>query len=101
MRAPSVVYQSMAQPPLVAGVEPRLMVLNVGVGFVVTFLFKWWFLVGAVWLIHHALKALSKNDPFVRRIYVLYQRQADRYEPWPELTPRRGLRPLNIGRGIV
>lgn len=101
MRAPSVVYLSMAQPPLVAGVEPRLMMLNVGVGLIITVMLKWWALVAVIWLNHHALKALSKNDPFVRRIYVVYQGQADRYEPWPEPTPRRGLRPINFGRGIA
>jgi type IV secretory pathway VirB3-like protein len=101
MRAPSVVYLSMAQPPLIAGVEPRLMVLNVGIGFIVTVMLKWWVLLAVIWVTHHALKALSKNDPFVRNIYIIYQRQANRYEPWPEAAPRRGLRPINFGRGIA
>jgi len=77
------------------------MLLNVGVGFVFAFMFKWWWLLAVTWLAHNALKALSKNDPFVRRIYIVYQRQANRYEPWPEPTPKRGHRPTDMGRGIA
>jgi type IV secretory pathway VirB3-like protein len=52
-------------------------------------------------VMHKVLQIMGKKDPFLRRIYLIYMRQADRYEPWPEKQPKRARRPTNIGSGIV
>lgn len=101
LRPPSRVYTGLAEPMLVAGAEPRLLMLNVAVCMMMLWLFKAWWWIGCTWIIHQALKSLTRTDPFVRRVYLVYQRQADRYEPFPEKSPRRGLRPIGFGRGVL
>lgn len=101
LRQPSRVYTGLAEPILVMGAEPRLLMLNVGFLILMLMIFKAWWWPIATWIIHQALKSMSKSDPFVRRVYLMYQRQADRYEPFPEGNPRRGLRPADMGRGVV
>lgn len=101
LRAPSKVYVGLAEPILVAGTEPRLLMLNVGIFlfFLASFKAWWWF--GVAWLIHQAMKSMSKSDPFMRGMYITYAQQADRYTPFPEAAPRRRLRPEGFGRGVV
>lgn len=101
LRPPSKVYVGLAEPLLVAGTEPQLLMLNTGVFLFFLASFKAWWWIGASWLIHQAMKAMSKSDPFARVIYITYQAQADRYEPYPESLPRRGLRPSDFARGVV
>lgn len=101
LRPPSKVYTGLAEPLLVAGAEPRLLMLNVGLCMFMMISLKAWWWPACAWLIHQVLKSLTKSDPFVRSIYLVYQRQADRYEPFPEKQPRRGLRPLDLGRGVT
>lgn len=105
LRPPSKVYQGLAQPILIAGVEPNLILLNVGVlfFFVIVLRASWWVVAwaGVAWVIHQALKAVNRADPFARRVYLVYQLQADRYEPYPEPFPRRGRRPVKFGRGVA
>lgn len=101
LRAPSKLYVGLATPPLIAGTEPQLLMLNVGLFLFMLTSFKawWWFLVS--WVIHQMMKSMSRGDPFMRSIYLIYMRQSDRYEPYPEAQPRRRLRPLKFGRGVV
>lgn len=79
--------------------------LNVGFFLFVLILFRGvWIVVGIwlvlAWLIHQALKPASKNDPFLRRIYLRYINQADRYEPYPYEDSRCN-RPTDFGRGVI
>lgn len=101
LRSPSKVYVGLASPPLIAGTEPQLLMLNIGFYLFVLTSFKAWWWLAISWVIHQAMKSMSKSDPFTRGIYLVYQRQADRYEPYPEAQPRRRLRPLKFGRGVV
>lgn len=98
LRKPSRLFTSLTMQPLVAGVEMRFLVLNVGVGAVMVAVFMafWW--IPLIWVGHQALKAMGRADPFMRSVYIRYRAQADRYEPWPEGQPRRGLRPGGAGR---
>jgi len=96
------VYRPLAEPMLIAGVEQRLLLLNIGLLALIVWLFKflWWPVV--TWLIHQFLKSLHRKDPHVRGVYLVYMRQGDRYEPWPEPRPRRNLRPEDgYGRGAL
>ncbi|MCX8016305.1 MAG: hypothetical protein N2690_00175 [Rhodocyclaceae bacterium] len=48
------------------------------------------------------LRSQNKRERDLLRIYLRYMKQADFYEPWPELYPRRGLRPIGFGdRGVL
>lgn len=49
------------------------------------------------------LRNVTKNDPYARRKYLRYMRQASCYEPWPQIRRsltggRPGTRPLGFGR---
>uniref|UniRef100_UPI003BEF2EB8 hypothetical protein n=1 Tax=Burkholderia arboris TaxID=488730 RepID=UPI003BEF2EB8 len=49
------------------------------------------------------LRRWTKNDPYARRKYLRYMRQADIYEPWPQIRrrwtgPGPNARPLGFGR---
>lgn len=92
------IYSALTEPPLVAGADPNLVMLNGGLVMLMVVV-KFYVLIPLSWLIHQVLKALSRKDPFTRVIYITYQKQADRYEPWVEPTPKRGQRPLGYGRG--
>lgn len=97
------VFQGLVTPILLGGVDPKLMMLNVGVYLFLVVTFKAWqvIVVGGVvaWVTHKLLQALNRRDPYLRLIYIRYANQADRYEPWPEPQPKRGLRPIGFGRG--
>lgn len=103
MRKASTVYRGLAEPMLVAGAEQSLLVINVGIAMFMVTSFRGWgfFWIPVAWLIHQALKAMCARDPFVRKIYTVYHRQADRYEPWPDTKPVRGHRPPGFGKGIA
>lgn len=103
---PSRVRQGLTEQFLVAGVEPRLLLLNVGFFLFVFVLFRSYMPVVAIWavlafFIHQALKPASKRDPFLRRIYLRYQMQADRYEPYPAIDARLNKRPVGFGHGTI
>lgn len=91
----------MAQPILIGGVEPKLLTMNLAVAFFMVFSLKFYWWIPVTWVIHQISKNLTKNDPFARVVYMTYQLQADRYEPYPESNPRRGLRPKGMGDGVV
>lgn len=103
---PSRVRQGLTEQFLVAGVEPRLLLLNVGFFLFVFVLFRSYLPVVVIWgvlafILHQALKPASKRDPFLRRIYLRYQMQADRYEPFPASDARLNKRPVGFGHGTI
>lgn len=51
-------------------------------------------------IVHVFLRWLTKQDPYLRLVYRRYNRQADRYEPWPRATAKPGARPDGFGRGL-
>lgn len=103
---PSLVRQGLTEQLLVAGVEPRLILLNAGFFLFVFVLFRSYLPLVLIWamlalFLHQALKPASKRDPFLRRIYLRYQMQADRYEPFPAIDARLNKRPVGSGHGTV
>lgn len=101
LREPSKLYVGLASPPLIAGTESQLLMLNVGLFLFMFISFKAWWWPVISWVIHQVMKSMSKGDPFLRGVYLIYMRQADRYEPYPEAHPRRRLRPMKFGRSVV
>lgn len=95
----SKVYQVLATPRLIAGVEYALFMSNVAITFLFCMVLHfWWWLLGA-FLIHKLLQVSAKNDPLTRPIFITYSHHADHYEPWPSTLNARSPRPRNFGRG--
>lgn len=96
-------FKGLDTPVLIAGVDPKLLTLNVGIYLFLVVTLKAWpvIVLGGLlsWMAHKLLQSLSRKDPFLRVIYIRYANQANRYEPWPEAQPKRGLRPVGFGRG--
>jgi len=101
LRPPGKLYIGLTQPPMIGGVEKRLFFLNWGVALLSVIFFKAFWGLPAALLVHLFLKRISKDEPFLRGMYIAFQYQSDRYEPFPESRPKRGLRPLLCGRGVV
>ena len=49
--------------------------------------------------IQYFLKWLYKKDPLVRQIYIRYDSQSDRYDPWPRSVDSKNMRPIGLDRG--
>jgi len=99
------VFVALSRPPLISGVDPKLLALNFGFVVFVLILFRdprivAGFAVISI-LLHFFLKSLYRGDPFLRPIYMRYMRQSDRYEPWPDISPKRAKRPIGYGRGVL
>lgn len=46
------------------------------------------------------LRWLTKKDPFIRRAYIKYNIQSDRWDPWPSRKLRNKWRPDGFNRGV-
>jgi len=101
LRPPGKLYVGLTEVPLIAGVQKPLFMMNVGVALIAMLGLRTFIWLPVAFIIHFVLKNMTKNDPFLRDLYLVFQRQADRYEPFPESRPKRRLRPLECGRGVV
>lgn len=99
------VFPALSRPPLLAGVDPKLLVVNYGFVLLGMLLFRDLRIVAVFAVlavgVHLFLQGIFRRDPWMRMIYIRYMRQSDRYDPWPEIEPRRGLRPIGFGRGTL
>lgn len=108
------IFEVLTRTELVAGVEPRLWLFNLGLGwlfFMMILMMELGFrrtllavalLAGAMFLFHWFLRAILRHDPLTRAAYTLrYQYQADSYDPWPQLRLQRNPRPYGFGRGTL
>ena len=95
----SKVRRALTEPLLIAGAERSLCLINIGVLlFTWVSLRVWWWTLGA-FLIHIVLVYVAKDDADMRKIYIRYSLQGDKYDPWPHVSQRRGRRPLGFGQG--
>ena len=106
-------FEVLTRTDLAAGVEPRLWVFNLGMGwlfFIMILMMELGLrntllasalLVCGQALFHWFLRALCRHDPLTRRAYIKYQYQADAYDPWPQLTLKRNPRPYGFGRATL
>lgn len=108
------IFEVLTRTDLVAGVEPRLWVFNLGLGWLFFMMIMMMelglrrtalattLLALAMWLFHLFLRAICRHDPLTRAAYTLrYQYQADIYDPWPHLRLQRNPRPYGFGRGAL
>lgn len=82
-----------------AGAERGLAIINgtIAGGTVIGLNTLWWIPIAI--LIHGFLVWLNKRDPMLRMIYMRYNRQSDRYDPWPHVETNNNPRPDGFDRG--
>ncbi len=96
----SVLHESLVSPLLIAGVEKPFVIVNVTLTLVlVADLHMLGWLPLSV-LAHMFLMHMTREDPFTRRIYIRYNRQADSYEPWPHARTLGRGRPSGFSKGV-
>jgi type IV secretory pathway TrbD component len=95
----SPVYSVLEEPLLVAGVDYRLCMINLGVLMMMLLSFRFWYWVPVALLVQLLLKQLAASDHQMRKVYVRYTMQADSYDPWPHQRQKLGFRPRGFGRG--
>ena len=96
----SVLHESLVSPLLIAGVEKPFVIVNVTLTLVLVadLHMLGWFPLSV--LVHLFLVQMTREDPFTRRIYIRYNRQADSYEPWPHARTSGKGRPNGFSRGM-
>lgn len=100
-RRTSKVYQVLARPKLIMGVDFSFLVMNVALAAIICLVMHvWWWLI-VTYLIHKVLQAIARKDALTRLIFIVYSKQRDHYEPWPAPDAVRGLRPRDFGRGAL
>lgn len=89
---------SFTEPARFLGVETKMFQLNAGSAFLMVLMFKmfWWIAVAVVF--HFILRWATASEPKMREIYIKYQFQGDRYEPWAGIPPKTNKRPVGFGR---
>jgi type IV secretion system protein VirB3 len=93
-------YQALVEPLLIAGVEKPFAIVNFTLGVLMVGDLKLYAWLPLAIMAHLLLRHITREDPFTRQIYVRYNRQSDRYVPWPKVRGGRGLRPQGFGRGL-
>lgn len=96
----SSTYASLSRPHLLLGGEYKLVVGNIGMGAFFALFGAPWFLLATL-VLHVFIVQLSKRDPAISKVYMVYAKQGDRYEPWTDAAPHRGNRPLVLIRDGV
>jgi type IV secretion system protein TrbD len=93
--------RALIQPRLIMGVEWGFALVNGILAYNMVMNLKiWWFIAISV-LIHMVLRFVSKRDPMMRQVYIRYNRQHDRYDPWPRVKQRYNHRPDGMGKGML
>jgi len=86
------VARVLTEPCLILGVEKPFAITNFTLAMVLAGeLHLFGFLLVALG-VHLALRHATRRDPFTRRVYVRYNLQGDRYEPWIGTSLRQGRR---------
>lgn len=93
------VHRSLNEEKTLAGAERGLVIVNVTVAGAVVMAFESWLWVPVAFMIHAFLVWLHKQDPLIRKIYLRYNRQKDRYDPWPHAMDTLNSRPDGFDKG--
>lgn len=95
------IHKSLMEVKTIGGVERNLFILNQT--FMLTFVMglQMMFYIPIGVILHFILVRATKKDPFLRLIYLRYNRQGDRYDPWPHAIQRHNSRPEGFGRGVL
>ncbi len=93
------IHKSLNEVQNLAGAERGLTICNGTLAAVFIWQLKlfWWIPIAMA--IQYFLKWLYKKDPLVRQIYIRYDSQSDRYDPWPRSVDSKNMRPIGLDRG--
>jgi type IV secretory pathway TrbD component len=95
------VAQVLTEPCLIMGVEKPFAIVNFTLAMVIAGeLHLFGFLLVSL-AVHAVLRHATRRDPFTRRVYIRYNLQGDRYEPWVRASPRRGHERLPVLREVL
>ncbi|MBC7779631.1 MAG: VirB3 family type IV secretion system protein [Proteobacteria bacterium] len=97
----TVVRASLLEVKTIAGVEDRLAILNATFALAIVMGLGLWPYLMIALLLHLLAARLTRRDPYLRRIYVRFAQQGDRYDPWPRVAPKRARRPPGFGRTLL
>ncbi|ADC73305.1 conserved hypothetical protein (plasmid) [Thioalkalivibrio sp. K90mix] len=95
------VRPSLIEGKRIAGVEANMVIANVTITLAAVLGLYWYWWIGLSWVTHKLLKHIYKKDRDVRKVYIAYARQADRYEAWPRINQKHSHRPKGWGRGML
>ena len=95
------VHRSLLEVKTLGGVEDKLAIMNATVAVAIVMGLGLWPYIPAAMALHLVLARVTRRDPFTRRIYMRYNAQADRYDPWPQARQRRNCRPPGFGRAML
>lgn len=95
------VHKSLLEIKTIGGAEAKLAIFNGTLTAVCVMGLKIWPFIFMGIAVHLVLVRLTKNDPFLRQIYIRYNRQAFTYDPWPHAVQRYNQRPLGFCRGVL
>jgi hypothetical protein len=97
----SEVNTSILHPMTTLGVDDWLFTFNLLQCMYITAATRWWGWVMLSFAFHFVLMMVTKLMPNLIGCYMKYSRQANRYDPYPNINQRRGLRPVGFGRGVL
>jgi type IV secretion system protein VirB3 len=97
----SDVNVAILHPMTTLGVDDWLFTLNLLQCMYIGAATRWsgWLIVSVGF--HFGLMLVTKLKPNLIDCYLKYSRQANRYDPYPNINQRRGLRPVGFGRGVL
>lgn len=93
------VYRCLNEVKSLAGGERGLVIANVTLGAATVMGFKTFLWLPFAFFIHLFLVWMYKKDPMSRLIYIRYNSQTDRYDPWPQDDTEVNSRPEGFDKG--
>ncbi len=94
-------YRCLWEPLLIAGVEKPFAIVNITLAIAMVGDLHLWAWLPVALLFHVFMRHITADDPWIRRIYVRYNQQADAFDPWVAPRMKRGCRPEGMGRGMM
>lgn len=86
---------------MIAGVEKPFAIVNVTLAIALVGDLHMWAWLPVALVFHGLMQRITQDDPWIRRIYVRYNQQADCYDPWIAPCQQRGKRPDGWGYGVM
>lgn len=97
----TTVHKSLLEHKTIAGVESKMAILNGTLVTAITMGLETLNMIPIAVVNHMFLKWLTKNDPYLIKIYGQYRVFSDVYDPWPYRSIKTNARPKGFSKGIL
>lgn len=97
----SVVHKSLLEKKTYAGVEKEIAIFNGTLAFAICYATNSLWYAPAAFVIHSAVRWLTKRDPEIRKVYLRYNVLGRVYDPWPRRVQTTNSRPKGFGKGLL